>query len=79
MKTQYSLEMTKVCVQCEKKVVFDIPGMEDFAIVLVNSLLNLPDGEVEYFKELNFHWKTVTVKSILLIKKCLGLVEMTFG
>ena len=45
MKTQYSLEMTKVCVQCEKKVVFDIPGMEDFAIVLVNSLLNLQVGK----------------------------------
>ena len=34
---------------------------------------------MKYFKELNFHWKTVTVKSVLLIKKCLGLVEMTFG
>ena len=53
MKTQYSLEMTKVCVQCEKKVVFDIPGMEDFAIVLVNSLLNLPDRQVNFSGEWN--------------------------
>ena len=53
MKTQYSLEMTKVCVQCEKKVVFDIPGMEDFAIALVNSLLNLPDRQVKFLGEWN--------------------------
>ena len=53
MKTQYSLEMIKVCVQCEKKVVFDIPGMEDFAIVLVNSLLNLPDRQVNFLGEWN--------------------------
>ena len=53
MKTQYSLEMTKVCVQCEKKVVFDIPGMEDFAIALVNSLLNLSDRQVKFLGEWN--------------------------
>ena len=53
MKTQYSLEMIKVCVQCEKKVVFDIPGMEDFAIALVNSLLNLPDRQVKFLGEWN--------------------------
>lgn len=53
MKTQYSLEMTKVCVQCEKKVVFDITGVEDFAIALVNSLLNLPDRQVKFLGEWN--------------------------
>ena len=42
----------KVCVQCEKKVVFDIPGMEDFAIALVNSLLNLSDRQVKFLGEM---------------------------
>lgn len=54
MKTQYSLEMTKVRrVQCEKKVMFDIPGILEFAIGLVKSLLNLPDRQVKFFGE----WK----------------------
>ena len=53
MKTQYSLEMTKVCVQCEKKVVFDILGMEDFVIALVNSLLNLSNRQVKFLGEWN--------------------------
>ena len=43
---------TKVCVQCEKKVVSDIPGMEDFAIALVNSLLNLSDRQVKFLGEM---------------------------
>ena len=34
-----------------KKVVSDIPGLVDFAIRLVNSVLNLPDGKVKYFEE----------------------------
>ena len=53
MKTQYSLEMIKVCVQCEKRVVFDISGMVNFAIVLVNSLLNLPNRQVKFLGEWN--------------------------
>ena len=31
----------------------DSPGLVDFAIGLVNSVLNLPDGQVEYFEEFN--------------------------
>ena len=42
----------------------DSPGLVDFASGLVNSVFNLPDGQV---------------KSILLVKKFLGLVEMTSG
>ena len=39
--------------QCAKKVVSDSPGLVDFAIGLVNSVLNLPDGQVKYFEEFN--------------------------
>ena len=33
-------------VQCAKKVVSDSLGLVDFAAGLVNSVLNLPDGQV---------------------------------
>ena len=29
----------------------DSPGLVDLAIRLVNSVLNLPDGQVEFFEE----------------------------
>ena len=32
-----------------KKVVSDSPGLVDLAIGLVNSVLNLPDGQVKFF------------------------------
>ena len=35
----------KFFFQCAKKVVSDIPGLVDFAIRLVNSVSNLPDGQ----------------------------------
>ena len=38
-------------VQRAKKVVSDSPGLVDFAIRLVNSILNLPDRQVNYFEE----------------------------
>ena len=53
----------------------DSPGLVGFAIRPVNSVLNLPDGQVKYFEEFNRR----TVKSILLIKKFWGLVEVMFG
>ena len=34
-----------------KKVVSDSPGLMDLAIGLVNSVLNLPDGQVKFFEE----------------------------
>ena len=37
--------------QCAKKVVSDSPGLVDFAIGLVNSVFNLPDGQVIFFEE----------------------------
>lgn len=36
-------------VQRAKKVVSDSPGRVDFAIGLVNSVLNLPDGQAKIF------------------------------
>ena len=40
-------------MQRAKKVVSDSPGLVDFAIALVNSVLNLPEGQVKYFEEFN--------------------------
>ena len=39
--------------QCAKKVASDSPRLVDFAIGLVNSVLNLPDGQVKYVEEFN--------------------------
>ena len=38
-------------VQHAKKVVAESPGLVDFAIGLVNLVLNLPDGQVEVLEE----------------------------
>ena len=43
-----SLIMT-LSYQRAKKVVSDSPGLVDFAIGLVNSVFNLPDGQVIFF------------------------------
>ena len=37
--------------QRAKKVVSDRPGLVDFAIGLVNSVFNLPDGQVMFYEE----------------------------
>ena len=39
-------------MQCAKKVVSDSPGLVDFFIRLVNSILNLPDRQVTFFEEI---------------------------
>ena len=39
------------CVQRAKKVLSDSPGLVDFAIGLVNSVFNLPDGQVMFYEE----------------------------
>ena len=51
--------------QRAKKVVSGSLGLVDFAIGLVNSVLNLPDEQVKFFWNPNYRR---TVKSILLIK-----------
>ena len=38
-------------VQRAKKVVSDSPGLVDFAIGLVNSILDLPNRQVKFFEE----------------------------
>ena len=37
--------------QRAKKLVFNSPGLVDFAIRLLNSVFNLPDGQVMFFEE----------------------------
>ena len=68
--------MESFILQRAKKVVSNSPGLVDFAIGLVNSVFNLPDGQVMFFEEFD---NKRTVKLILLVKKLLGLVEMTSG
>ena len=60
--------------QHAKTVVFDNPGLVDFAIRLVIFVRNLPDRQVLFFGEIQI---TEGLSSILLIKKGLALVEMT--
>ena len=41
----------QVILQRAKKVLSDSPGLVDFAIGLVNSVFNLPDGQVMFYEE----------------------------
>ena len=71
--------LEKFFTQCAEKVVSDrlSPGLVNFAIRLVNSVLNLPDGQVKHFEEFNLQ-KNCEINSAHL-KKFWALVEMTFG
>ena len=60
----------------QRKYVSDTQGLVGFAIGLVNSVFNLPDGKGMFFEEFE---NRRTVKLILVIKKLLGLVEMMTG
>ena len=57
------------------KLVSDSPGV-DFSIRLVNSVINLPDGQVKFFEESKLQ-RNCEIN--LLVKTFLGLVEMMFG
>ena len=59
-----------------KKVLFNSPGLLDFAIGLVNSVIYLSDGQVKFFEEFKLQ-KNCEIN--LLIKTFLGLVEILFG
>ena len=48
---RYNLVSCALYNQRAKKLVSDRPRVVDFAIVLVNSVLNLPDGQVTFFEE----------------------------
>ena len=63
-------------MQRAKKVVPDSPGLVDFAIRLVNSVINLPKGQVKVFKEFKLQ-KNREIN--LLVTTFLGLVKMMFG
>lgn len=55
-KLQYLLQnKLNTDVQRAKKLASDSPGLVDFAIGLVNSVLNLPDGQVKIFEEFKLH------------------------
>ena len=54
----------------------DSLGLVDIAIGLENSVINLPDGQVNFFEE--FKLKE-NCEINLLIKMFWGLVEMIFG
>ena len=47
---QLSLNIYIKVVSAAKKVVSDSPGLVDFAIGLVKSVLNSPDGQVKIFR-----------------------------
>ena len=54
----------------------DSPGPVDFAIGVVNSVIDSADGQVKFFEEFRL-LKNFEIN--LLIKTFLGLVEMMFG
>ena len=54
----------------------DSPGLVNFAIRLVNSVINLPDGQMKFFEEFRLQ-KNCEIN--VLMKTFLGLVEMMFG
>ena len=72
MKAQRNVES----IQRAKRVVFDSPGLVGFAMGLVNSVINLPNGQVKFFEESKLQRNS---EINLLIKAFLGLVEMMFG
>ena len=68
--------MKLISKQRGKKVVSDSPGLVDFAIGLVNSVINLPKGQKNLLRNSNYRR---TVKSICSSKRFFGPVEMIFG
>ena len=54
----------------------DSLGLVDFAMGLVNSVFNLPNGQVNFFEKFKLQ-KNCEIN--LLIKTFWGLVEMIFG
>ena len=63
-------------LQWAEKVLSDSLKLADFAIGLVNSVLNLPDGQVKFFDEFKLHKNCVINPAY---QKFLRLVEMNFG
>ena len=74
-RTKNKMNMAHHFSQCAKKVVSNSLGLVDFAIGLINSLLNLPDGQMKFFEGFKLQKWEIN----LLIKTFLGLVVMMFG
>ena len=70
-------------MQCAKKVVPDSPGLLDFAIGLVNSVINLPDGQVKVFEEFklqkNREINLLVTTFLRPVKMMFGLVNVSFS
>ena len=47
--------------QRTKKVVSDSPGLVDFAIGLVIFVLNLPNGQVLFFWEIQIYYRRIVI------------------
>ena len=80
---QIQLSSNKLINQCAKKVVSDSPELVDFAVGLVNSVFNLPDGQVIFFEEFekqkNCEIKSAVQKAFLLVEMMPGLVNVSFS
>ena len=63
-------------IQRAKKVVSGSPGQVDLAVGLVNSVINLPDGQVNFLGGNSNYRRTVINPAHQIFG---GLVEMTFG
>ena len=65
---------------CDRKEVSNRPGLVDFGFGLVNSVLNLPDGQVKYFEGFNLQKKCeINSAHHKILGGGGGLVEMMFG
>ena len=65
--------------QRAKKVVSDSPGLADFAIGLVNSVLHLPDGQVQCSLRNSPYRRTVKSKILWVVEMTFGLVNVSFS
>ena len=70
-------------IQRAKKLVSDSTGLVDFATGLVNSVLNLPDGQVKFFGEFilqkNCNQSCSSKKFFRLVKVTLGLIHSSYS
>ena len=57
-------------------MVSDSPGLVDFAVGLVNSVINLPDGQVNFLGRYSYYRRNVINPAHQIFG---GLVEMIFG
>ena len=63
-----------IITQHAKKVVSDSPGLVDFAIRLVSSVINLPDGQVKYGTNMVFCYGTSSLKRYMQSRFPVGVV-----